>query len=59
MLGERRRDDATFVNWQQTRTDLPDWDAGYERLIAYGQAVDLRDASRDNAERTFPPPSQA
>jgi heme-degrading monooxygenase HmoA len=52
-------DEATFVNWQQTEAALPDWDIAYERLISHGHVVDLPDASPDNAERAFPPPSQS
>jgi len=52
-------DEATFVNWQQTETALPEWDVAYERLSAHGHVVDLRDASPDNAHLTFPPPSKS
>jgi len=52
-------DEATFVNWQQTETALPDWDVGYERLITQGHVVELRDASPANAKRAFPPLSKS
>jgi hypothetical protein len=49
-------DEATFVKWAETGTALPDWGAGYERLVADGQVVDLPAASPENAGRAFPRP---
>ena len=38
-------DEATFVDWEQAGPDLPDWQAGYRRLVADGQAASLTHAT--------------
>ena len=32
-------DEATFTDWEQDGPGLPDWQTGYDRLIADGQAA--------------------
>jgi heme-degrading monooxygenase HmoA len=49
-------DEATFVDWEQSSPDLPDWQAGYARLIADGQVSSLSHASDANQTRAFPAP---
>jgi quinol monooxygenase YgiN len=49
-------DEATFVDWDQSTADLPDWQASYHRIIASGQAAKLTDPSPVNETREFPPP---
>ncbi|HEX3426037.1 MAG TPA: DUF3291 domain-containing protein [Acidimicrobiales bacterium] len=49
-------DEATFVNWDQTESALPDWTTAYRRLTSDGAVVDLPAASAANAQRDFPPP---
>jgi hypothetical protein len=49
-------DEATFVDWEQPDTALPDWQAGYQRLIADGQSAKLPYATADNDARAFPAP---
>ena len=50
-------DEATFVNWEQTGADLPDWQDGYQRLVADGQAASLTDATQAHHTRDFPAPA--
>jgi hypothetical protein len=49
-------DEATFVDWEQTDADLPDWQDGYGRLIASGQAASLTHATDAHHTRDFPAP---
>ena len=49
-------DEATFVEWEQAETDLPDWQEGYSRLIAGGQGPDLTNATEAHRTRDFPTP---
>jgi len=49
-------DEATFVDWEQASPDLPDWQEGYRRLVAAGQAGKLTHASSDHQSRRFPAP---
>jgi heme-degrading monooxygenase HmoA len=49
-------DEATFVDWEQEGSDLPDWEGGYERIIAVGEVASLSDPSDAHHTRSFPPP---
>jgi hypothetical protein len=47
-------DEATFADWEQASGDLPDWQTGYRRLVADGQAASLTHASGAHQTRAFP-----
>ncbi|HEY6278679.1 MAG TPA: hypothetical protein VIX86_20395, partial [Streptosporangiaceae bacterium] len=49
-------DEATFVDWEQAGTDLPDWQEGYRRIVASGQAASLTKATDAHFTREFPAP---
>ena len=49
-------DEATFVGWEQDSADLPDWQDGYRRLVASGQAASLTQATEAHHARDFPAP---
>jgi heme-degrading monooxygenase HmoA len=49
-------DEATFVDWEQAAADLPDWQDGYRRLVASGQAANLTNTTEANHTRDFPAP---
>jgi hypothetical protein len=49
-------DEATFADWEQSNPGLPDWQTGYERLIADGQVASLKHASPAHQTRAFPVP---
>jgi hypothetical protein len=49
-------DEATFVDWDQTSPDRPDWQAAFEHLTEDGQSATLRHPSDAHATRAFPPP---
>ncbi|HYB17406.1 MAG TPA: hypothetical protein VEF71_18320 [Streptosporangiaceae bacterium] len=49
-------DEATFIDWDQASTDLPDWQDGYRRLVADGQAASPTHATRAHHTRDFPAP---
>lgn len=49
-------DEATFVDWEQADADLPDWQDGYGRLIASGNAASLTHATDAHHTRDFPAP---
>jgi hypothetical protein len=38
-------DEATFTDWEQSSLGLPDWQTGYDRLIAEGQVASLTRAT--------------
>ena len=52
-------DEATFTDWEQSDPSLPDWQTGYDRLIAYGQVASLTHASDAHQTRAFPAPVTA
>lgn len=52
-------DEASFVDWEQTSADLPDWQTSFRRIVADGTASALPHASAANATRAFPPPVEA
>ena len=49
-------DEATFIDWEQASTDLPDWQDGYQRLVANGQPASLTHATKAHHTRDFPAP---
>jgi hypothetical protein len=49
-------DEATFVDWEQTGSGLPDWQDSYRRLVADGQAASLTGATEAHHTRDFPAP---
>ena len=49
-------DEATFVEWEQAATDLPDWQDGHARLVATGQGPSLTNATEAHHTRDFPAP---
>lgn len=52
-------DEATFVDWEQDSTDLPDWQTSHRRIVDEGQSASLTNASPANEARTFPAPAVA
>ena len=49
-------DEATFVDWEQADSDLPDWQTSWRRLVADGYSAILTDESGANQTRAFPAP---
>ena len=49
-------DEATFVDWEQTAPELPDWKTCYDHLVQDGQAATLLHATAANATLAFPMP---
>jgi hypothetical protein len=49
-------DEATFVDWEQPSADAPDWQDGYRRLVADGQAARLTHGTDAHHTRDFPAP---
>ena len=49
-------DEATFVDWEQADADMPDWQAGYTRLVANGHVASLTQPSDAHPNRDFPAP---
>jgi heme-degrading monooxygenase HmoA len=52
-------DEATFVDWEQAIADLPDWQSGYDRLVADGKSPRLSDGTDAHQTRAFPRPAVA
>ena len=52
-------DEATFADWEQSDPSLPDWQTGYDHLIADGQVASLTHASDAHQTRAFPAPVTA
>jgi heme-degrading monooxygenase HmoA len=52
-------DEATFVDWEQDKTDLPDWQAAFDRLINEGQVAPVDHPSENHESRAFPPPVES
>jgi quinol monooxygenase YgiN len=49
-------DEATFVDWEQEGSALPDWQTSHRHIVAGGQVATLPHPSAANATREFPPP---
>jgi heme-degrading monooxygenase HmoA len=49
-------DEATFVDWEQSGPDLPDWQTAFGRLVADGQSASVTHPSKAHDSRAFPPP---
>ena len=52
-------DEATFIDWEQDSSGLPDWQRSWSRLIADGQVATLTHASEAHETRAFPAPIEA
>ena len=53
---DRYCDEATFVDWEQDGTDLPDWRTGWRRMVDEGTAATLSQPSPAHQSRDFPAP---
>jgi hypothetical protein len=51
-------DEATFVDWVQDSSALPDWQTSWRHLVADGKAAELTQPSAANQTRAFPAPVQ-
>jgi hypothetical protein len=49
-------DEATFVDWEQADSKLPDWQTSWRRLVADGFSATLTNPSDANQTRSFPAP---
>lgn len=49
-------DEATFVDWEQDSSALPDWQTNWRHLIADGKPAELTQPSAANETRDFPAP---
>jgi hypothetical protein len=49
-------DEATFVDWEQAGSHLPDWQTNWRRLVADGYSATLTNESDANQTRSFPAP---
>jgi heme-degrading monooxygenase HmoA len=49
-------DEATFVDWEQESSAIPDWQTAFRHLIAEGKSASLSHPSDANDARAFPPP---
>ena len=49
-------DEATFVDWEQASAGAVDWQDGYRRLVADGQAAQLTHGTDAHQGRDFPAP---
>jgi hypothetical protein len=49
-------DEATFVDWEQPSAGSLDWQDGYRRLVADGQATRLTHGTEAHNTRDFPAP---
>jgi heme-degrading monooxygenase HmoA len=52
-------DEATFADWEQSSPAMPDWQTGYDHIIADGQSASLTHASDAHQARAFPAPVTA
>jgi hypothetical protein len=49
-------DEAAFVDWEQPTAGAVDWQEGYRRLVADGQASSLTHGTDANQTRDYPAP---
>jgi hypothetical protein len=49
-------DEATFVDWEQSSPELPDWQTSWRHLVADGHSATLTAQSDANETRAFPAP---
>jgi hypothetical protein len=49
-------DEATFVDWEQESSELPDWQTNWRHLVADGKVAALTHATAANQTREFPAP---
>jgi Antibiotic biosynthesis monooxygenase len=55
-LADHLCDEASFVEWEQDSSELPDWQTSWRRLVADGRSATLTNASAENETRAFPAP---
>jgi heme-degrading monooxygenase HmoA len=55
-LVDRLCSEASFVDWEQDSSELPDWQTSWRRLVADGRSATLTNASDANETRAFPAP---
>jgi hypothetical protein len=55
-LTDKLCDEATFVDWEQPGSELPDWQTSWRRLVADGVSATLGNPSPANEKRAFPAP---
>ena len=48
--------EASFVDWEQDSSELPDWQTSWRRLVADGRSAVLTNPSDANETRAFPAP---
>jgi hypothetical protein len=49
-------DEASFADWEQASSELPDWQTCYQHIVADGQSAALTQPSAAQHDRSFPPP---
>lgn len=49
-------DEATFIDWVQASPELPDWQTGYDRIVAAGQSAELTHPTKEHETRAFARP---
>jgi hypothetical protein len=49
-------DEATFVDWEQSSPEPPDWQTSSRRLVTDGQVASLTHATDAHKTRSFPAP---
>jgi heme-degrading monooxygenase HmoA len=52
-------DEATFIDWEQSEPDLPNWQEAFRRLVTDGQVASLVHPSEYHETRAFPPPVES
>jgi heme-degrading monooxygenase HmoA len=48
--------EATFVDWEQSDSGLPDWQTGWRHLVTDGRSAALTNPTAANQTRDFPQP---
>ena len=48
-------DEASFVEWEQSTPQMPEWPEAYDRLVRDGRSPTLSRPSPDQEARSFPP----
>jgi hypothetical protein len=48
--------EASFADWEQDSSELPDWQTSWRRLVAHGRSATLTNASDADETRAFPAP---
>jgi hypothetical protein len=55
-LLDRLCEEATFVDWEQADSHLPDWQTSWRRLVVDGYSATLTNQTDTNQSRAFPEP---